>query len=238
MKIVVAHQNADLDALACLIAASRLYGGVVAVGGTSISPSVQRFLALHKDRFPLIAPADVDPDAVDQLIVVDVRDRRRLRAIEPILDRRPPTIVWDHHPPGAWDIVADEVHVEPVGACVTLLVEQLIAAGHEIPPEDATLYLLGLYADTGRLSYGTTRARDVRVAAQLLERGARLKVVNRYLRDSLSEEQNRLLVELLAGQPFEPHSRDVVLSEVRDALADVRALEVRLTWFDPSAFMT
>lgn len=213
MKIVVAHQNADLDALACLVAASRLYDGVVAVGGTSISPSVQRFLALHKDRFPLLAPGDVDPDAVEQLVVVDVRDRRRLRAIDAVLDRRPPTIVWDHHPPGAWDIDADEVHVEPMGACVTLLVEQLIAAGRDIPPEDATLYLLGLYADTGRLSYGTTRARDIRVAAHLLERGARLKVVNRYLRDSLTPDQNRLLVALIAG------AREVSIDRVEINLA-------------------
>ena len=199
MRVVVAHQNADLDALASLVAACRLYDDAVAVGGTSNSPSVQRYLALHKDRFPLVSPREIDPQTVEELILVDVRDRRRLRDIEHILQAGPRIGVWDHHPETEWDVPADELNAEPVGACVTLLVERLREKGCEIPPEEATLYLLGLYADTGRLSYATTRPRDVTVAAHLLERGAQLKVVNRYLRHTLDADQSRLLVELLAS---------------------------------------
>lgn len=199
MRIVVAHQNADLDALASLVAACRLYDRAVAVGGTSNSPSVHRYLALHKDRFPLVAPKEVDPGEVEEVVLVDVRDRRRLRDIEHVLERKPRVVVWDHHPETEWDVPADELNVEPVGACITLLVERLLESGHEIDAEEATLYLLGLYADTGRLSYATTRPRDVMVAAKLLEHGAQLKVVNRYMRHALDPDQSRLLMHLLGG---------------------------------------
>lgn len=198
MKIVVSHSNADLDALACTIAASRLYDAVP-VGSTSRSPSVKRFLALHKDRFPLVAPDEIDADEVEEVIVVDVRDRRRLRDIHHILEAGPRIVVWDHHPSTKWDVEADESHVEPVGACVTLLLEALGEADREITAEEATLFMLGIYADTGRLSYSSTRARDMKAAAQLLGRGASLKIVNRYLRDTLTPEQSSLLVEMMAS---------------------------------------
>lgn len=199
MKIIVTHSNADLDALACMVAAMRLYDGAFAVGGASLSPAVHRFLALHKDHYPLVAPDDVAAEDVEEVIVVDVRDRRRLRDVEHILARNPPIIAWDHHPSSDWDVDAYEEHVEPVGACVTLLVEQLIERGITITPDEATLYLLGLYSDTGRLSYTNTRSRDLRIAARLIEMGARLKIVNRYLRHTLSDEQSSLLVDLLAA---------------------------------------
>ena len=86
MRVIVTHNNADLDALACLVAASRLYEGAVAVGGTSLAPAVQRYLALHKDHYPIVAPDKVDPDEVEEVVVVDVRDRRRLNEVGAIVD--------------------------------------------------------------------------------------------------------------------------------------------------------
>lgn len=213
MKIVVSHSNADLDALACMIAATRLYEGAIAVGGTSLSPPVHRFLALHKDHYPLLAPDEIDPSEVDEVIVVDVRDQRRLKDIKHVLQAGPRIIAWDHHPASDWDVDAAEEYVEPVGACITLLVEQMIADGVDITPDEATLYLLGLYADTGRLSYTTTRSRDLQVAAHLIEQGAQLKVVNRYLRHTLSEEQSSLLVDLMAT------SREISIDSVEIAIA-------------------
>lgn len=199
MRVVVSHTNADLDALACLVAATRLYEGAVAVGGSSLSPPVHRFLALHKDRFPLLGPEEVDPTEVEEVIVVDVRDSRRLTDAREYFEHASRVVAWDHHPATQWDVEIDEEHVEPVGACITLLLERLREEGHQIPPEEATLFLLGLYADTGRLSYTATRQRDVEAAAFLIGRGAQLKIVNRYLRHELSAEQSGLLVELLAN---------------------------------------
>ncbi len=216
MKIVVSHTNADLDALACMIAASRLFGAVP-VGGASLSPPVHRFLALHKDHYPLLAPQDVVPEDVAEVIVVDVRDRRRLRDVEHLLDIAPRVTAWDHHPACDSDIASDEAVVEPVGACITLLVERMIEQGVPITPDEATLYLLGLYSDTGRLSYATTRSRDLDVASFLIAHGAQLKVVNRYLRHSLSPQQGKLLLDLLDT------CREISVNAVEIAIATAEA---------------
>ena len=74
--IVITHHNADLDALASTIAASRLYDGTP-IRGRAVNPLVQRYLALHKDEFPLVWYHEVDPEVVERVIIVDVRDRRR-----------------------------------------------------------------------------------------------------------------------------------------------------------------
>ena len=51
--------------------------------------------------------------------------------------------------------------VEETGATTTLLVEAIQNAGLHLLPEEATLLLLGIYEDTGSLTYETTTARDI-----------------------------------------------------------------------------
>jgi tRNA nucleotidyltransferase (CCA-adding enzyme) len=45
---------------------------------------------------------------------------------------------------------------------------------------EATLLLMGIYEDTGSLTYATTRPRDVQAAAWLLEQGGDLAAVRRF----------------------------------------------------------
>lgn len=197
-SVVITHHNADLDALATMIAAARFYDATP-LRGRSISPYVQRYLALHKNHFPLVWYHEVSPEEVDRVIVVDVRDRRRLSEYEPLLAAAKEVIVFDHHPASDHDLEGTEVIVDPVGACVTLLCERLWRGGRGgMPRAEATLMLLGLYADTGRLSFANTTPRDVEVAAWLLRHGANLSVVNRYLQEEFTAEQRLLLVELMA----------------------------------------
>jgi tRNA nucleotidyltransferase (CCA-adding enzyme) len=87
--------------------------------------------------------------------------------------------------------------VEPVGACVTLLVEEIVDRGIHITADEATLFLLGIYSDTGRLSYSNTHVRDVDATAVLLRAGASLRVVNRYLRQQYSDGQTRVMMQMI-----------------------------------------
>jgi len=64
---------------------------------------------------------------------------------------------------------------------------------------EATLLLLGIYEDTGSLTYASTTPRDVKAAAYLLEHGANLKIAAEFLNPSLSEEQLKLSDRLLAN---------------------------------------
>jgi len=67
-----------------------------------------------------------------------------------------------------------------VGATTTLLVERIADQGVVVSPIEATLFMLGIYEDTGALSYGTTTPRDLRAAAWLLEHSANMLVVNNF----------------------------------------------------------
>ncbi len=67
---------------------------------------------------------------------------------------------------------ATEVVVEPVGSTTTLIVERLRDADVTPSVPEATLYVLGIRADTGGLAYETTTARDADALAWLLRKGA------------------------------------------------------------------
>ncbi len=206
MKIVIGHTNADLDSIACMVAMTRLEPDAIMVEGTNMKPSVQRFLAIHKDIYPMIstevAIERAEEEGVSVVYVVDTADSRRVAEFSKLLDFEASVIIFDHHPASDFDIEAKEKTIEPVGACVTLLVEKMRERDIKITPQDATLYMLALYSDTGRLSYNTTTSRDIAVAEFLLRKGAKLRIVNRYMSNEFSDEQVRLLSVLL-GTKYE-----------------------------------
>jgi tRNA nucleotidyltransferase (CCA-adding enzyme) len=61
----------------------------------------------------------------------------------------------------------------------------------------STMLLLGIYEDTGSLTYTSTTPRDVRAAAFLLEQGASLQILSRYLNPPLSDDQRQVYDRLL-----------------------------------------
>ena len=204
-EIIVAHDVADFDAVAASVAASRLYPDAVLVRRRLEAPTVRAFLALHRDRFSFVNHSDIDQDAVQRWVIVDVRRTSRLGDFDTLLKRsRNPADplevhVYDHHAAESDDLRGAREWVEPVGAVTTLIVERLIERGIDVDPLEATLYALGIYTDTGSLSYAGTTPRDVRAAAWLLERGASLAMLNRYLRPTLSDRQREVLAQVLGN---------------------------------------
>lgn len=204
MEVILTHSNADFDAVAAQVAASRLYPRAIRVRGRSVSRDVQRFISLHKDHFELATTAQVDWAAVTRVILVDVRRRSRLGDFKPLVERLgapggPEVHVYDHHPPAEDDVAAAVEVVAQVGCTVTLMVERLVERGITVDPSTATLMLLGVYTDTGSLTYPTTTARDARATAWLLEHGASLTMVRRYLKAPLAAGQRDVLNRLMAG---------------------------------------
>lgn len=206
MDWIATHEYADFDAFASMVAAGHLYEGSRLMLGRRVIPPVKRFLALHKDRFPAVRFSRVDPQEVDRLVVVDARRKDRLTLPEPLMDdltrtdRRVELHVWDHHAASPDDLPApDFERVEPVGAAVTLLVEEIRRRGLPVDPVEATLYALGLYSDTGALSYASTTGRDARAAGWLLDQGASLPMINRYLQTVYSPAQRQVLARLLGS---------------------------------------
>lgn len=195
MHLILCHDNADFDAVASLMGAHKLYPDATAVLPQRINRNVARFLALYRSGLPLIPYDDFkQAGRVTHVTLVDTnRPPERIRGIKP----NTPVHILDHHPLtrelGAHETFEGEV----IGANTTLLVEKMQAAGIALNSLEATLLALGIYEDTGALTYRTTSPRDIRAAAWLLEQGCVLDNVRRFLEPPLNEEQQALFETLV-----------------------------------------
>ncbi len=198
MILVTTHVNTDFDALASMVAAAFLHPGSVRVVPSHVQPAVRDFLAVHWDLLRLNHRDSVDLAAVDGLVITDTSSWERLDSMRELAGRDDlPITVWDHHMAGG-SITAAEEHREEVGATITLLLERFQARDTAFSPIHATLFLLGIYDDTGSLSFPNTTARDAHMAAFLLENGADLNVVAAYLDSSLDDRHLDLFSRMLA----------------------------------------
>ena len=197
MQVVTTHKNTDFDGLASVVAATILYPGAVPVLPRSINPNVKAFLSIHKDIFEIYAFDDIDVEKVKRLIVVDINSWGRLGRIGRVKNRSDlEVILWDHHPNDG-DIQSIWRCQEEVGATITLMIRELKNQRKVLTPIQATLFLTGLYEDTGNLTFPSTTAEDAHAAAYLLERKADLNIISSFLRPAYGEKQKNILFEML-----------------------------------------
>jgi len=197
MQIITTHKQTDFDALASTIAATLIYPGSVGVIPKEVSRNVNRFLSTHKTAFNLILPKEVQHDQVRRLIVVDTPNWSRLDRMDKLRKREDLEIhLWDHHMHGG-DIDADWVCQEDVGATVTLFIRELKKRDMELNPLVSTVLLLGLYEDTGHLTFPSTTPEDAYAAGWLLEHGADLNVASFFLNPPYEEKQKDVLFEMM-----------------------------------------
>jgi tRNA nucleotidyltransferase (CCA-adding enzyme) len=187
----------DFDSLASAMAARRLYSDPVVLQCGTMDSNVKEFHQLYKDFFPLLKASQVDFSQARRLIYVDVHSNRQLggcaKKLEELdIERH----IWDHHQVSPDKVEASFEMIEPVGSATTLLVEELMKRGRTIEQPEATLFTLGIYEDTGRLSYSGTTPRDAAAVSWLLANGSNLEIVSRFLVFSLSEQQRELLKKL------------------------------------------
>ncbi|OQY43226.1 MAG: tRNA nucleotidyl transferase [Desulfobacteraceae bacterium 4572_87] len=197
MEIITTHKNVDFDALASVFAATKIYSGALAVLPKSLNPNVKAFLSLHKDLFPFKTPNEIDMGEVSRLVVVDAPRWSRLDDLIKLREKADLDIhVWDHHK-ASGEFGASKTRIEEVGAAVTLLALQLKGDQSPITPIQATLFLAGIYEDTGSMSFSSTTAKDAKAVAFLLEMGGDLTMIKNFLRPAYGPKQKDLLYEML-----------------------------------------
>ncbi|TEB06712.1 Multifunctional CCA protein [Pelotomaculum schinkii] len=200
MDIITTHTNADLDALASMVAAQKLYPGSIMVFPGALLKNVEEFMALHKDTIYVRTIRDIAPELVEKLILVDTKTPSRLGKLAYLLDRPGVEVhIYDHHPRSEGDATGRFEVVEMVGATTTLLVEKIREKRLQITPVEATVLALGIYEDTGSLVFSNTTPRDAEAVAYTLANGANLAVVANFLWRPLTEEQRELLKALLVS---------------------------------------
>lgn len=197
MDVIVTHKNADFDAAASAFAAQLLYPGAVPVLPAGLNPNVRQFLSIHKDVFPWKQPREIFWEDVRRLVVVDTNDWKRLDGVK-FADGGPgPEVhLWDHHLNPA-TIEAAWEHSVAVGATTTLFARRLEEEGTPVSPIQATLFLAGIYEDTGNLTFPSTTPVDAQAVAFLLRRKADVEIVNTFLRPAYGPKQKDVLFDML-----------------------------------------
>jgi len=193
MLLILTHENADFDAVASQLAAHILYPEGIPLLSWRVNRNVLQYLNLYWDAFDFVRPDDWRRQRVKRVLLVDTISLPSVRGVRP--DRVQVQVI-DHHEMGPEVNKSWTYHVDTVGATTTMTVEMLQETGLKLSVNEATLLLLGIHEDTGSLVYDTTTTRDVLAAAWLLEQGAQLSVLRRFLNIPLSVEQQQLYENL------------------------------------------
>ncbi len=215
MEVITSHTNADFDALASMLAAKKLYPEAKLVFPGSQEKSMRDFFlesafyAMEVERLK-----NVDVAAITRLIIVDNRNPARLGKLSEALKRPGVTVhVYDHHPASEGDVRGELEVVEEVGATTTIMVELLRKKGIPISPLEATIFALGIYEETGSLTYISTTERDAQAAAYLISLGAVLNIVSDFMSRELSPEQISILNSLIeSATSYDINGVPVVIS--------------------------
>jgi tRNA nucleotidyltransferase (CCA-adding enzyme) len=212
VKLLVTHINPDFDALSSLALAKLVHPGAGAVVQGTIPESMTRVLALYGDSLELVPFETIDLKDVSELIVVDTSDPERIAPFDKLLKDVPVTL-YDHHPRGDDAIPAGRGLHREVGATATLLTLLLKSRDIPVPPELASLALLGIHDDTGSLSYSVTTSDDYEAAAHLLKQGANLEFVQTFVREHFGQPHRELFARLLeTAHTQEIHGHRVVVA--------------------------
>jgi len=180
MDVITTHTNADFDALASMLAAKKVYPDAVLVFSGSQERSLRDFF-IHSTlyAFEIERMKNIDLQKVERLILVDTRQTSRIGRFSEIAGKPGLEVhIYDHHLPSSDDLRGSVEVVREVGATVTLMLNILRERGIDITPDEATVMLLGIYEDTGNLSFSSTKEDDFIAAGYLVRKGASLNILS------------------------------------------------------------
>jgi len=221
MDIILTHERTDFDGLASLLGAYLLDQSLVPVLPRQLNRNVEAFLNLYGVELPLVDPRDLPGDPIESVCLVDTQAMTNIKGMVKNIKVQ----VIDHHQmkediPEDWDVTIREI-----GAATTIFVQAIQERDILLTPVEATLLLLGIYEDTGSLTYTRTTAEDIFAVGILVERGASLAIVTDYINHPLSMAQQRIYEELRANaESLIIHGHSLILTQ-----ADATGLEEELS---------
>jgi tRNA nucleotidyltransferase (CCA-adding enzyme) len=228
MHIIVTHPNADFDAVASLLGAWYLYPEAVPVLPPTLNRNVRDFVTLYENKLPFLHQRELGRKLIDRLTVVDTQHIPDVKKLKP--DAR--IHIIDHHELHEPAPLGAVLSLTDTGSTATLLVEQIRELPKRLSSIEATLMLLGIYEDTGSLTYGNTTPRDLQAAAWLLSEGqAHLDLVREYLNYAMNEAQKALyeqLVDSLETRTIHGHTVVIGVASVEQYVEEISGLASRL----------
>jgi tRNA nucleotidyltransferase (CCA-adding enzyme) len=198
MNIAFGHTNMDLDCLGSLILVKKLFPDFALVKSKLIHPVAGNLYNLYRHYFDFLNPKDIEGEHIENIIIVDTCSAGRVKEyFSYIRDSDPKIRIIDHHHTEDCDILGAEIEGAAWGANTSYLGKLAMDQGISLQPEEATIALTGIYADTGRLIYDNVHREDFEVAAWLLDKGASLKLVKSFLETIIEDDQILILNQLL-----------------------------------------
>lgn len=232
---ILTHENADLDALASLAAAKKLYPNAVALLPRRLNRNVRDFLTLYGEPFDFVLQDQAPRRKFNRVLLVDTQTLPSARG----LTDAPQVHIVDHHPLAHPLDERTTYSGGQTGATTTLLVETLREKNLPLTRLEATLLALGIYEDTGSLTYIDTTPRDLQAVAYLVELGASFDLLGEFLHQPLAADQRVLYNQLLKRvETHEIGGQTIVIATVRvlEYVEEVSTLAQQLMQLhDPAA---
>lgn len=196
-QIVISHPYSDFDALASTVAVSKLFPEALPILSSSCEVEVQRFTAIYKDYLNLVSMEEISFSNIEKIYLVDTQNLERIKPLfEEIKKRKIYTSVIDHHPPEG-ESIFDETEIKLYGSTTTILYKRMKDKDINITQIEATLFLLGIYEDTGSLIFSSTTENDLEACKYFLSKGGKLSIVSEYIYPALNNQQKKLFTNLL-----------------------------------------
>ncbi len=217
MELVLAHRNMDFDCLACQLAVHKLSPSARIVPAQPLSQRLKSFLALYRDKLPLVDLQYIDWSMVKHVYLVDCQrldrlDDRARRLFSAYLEHGSYT-VFDHHEKDSESLLdgarKDSVH-KITGAAASILAELLRKKTVKLTPLEATIIAAGIYEDTGCLTHRGTTELDALGIAYCLSQGADMEIINEIIRPKFNHEQAALYETLLNASRTENLGGDML----------------------------
>ncbi len=188
---IVAHINPDGDAIGSTFA---VYYALKQLG-----KDVHVIMPSYSDAFSFLPGVDTRVDGVkeekyDLLIALDSSDYTRLAMSEEDFNKAEKIIMLDHHmksrPYGDFQYIFEEK--SSASEIAYLFIKEL---GVNIDENISTLIYAGIMTDTGSFNYNNTSSDTLRIAAELLDYGAKYVEVCKKLNDTMKEGKLKLIAK-------------------------------------------
>jgi len=204
MRIIAGHVNADFDVLASMIAAWRLYPDALLVFTGAQEKAVRDFLATNPISYlTFYNTKDIDIESVSEIILVDTRFSSRIGLLKDLIEKKKIRIIsYDHHPANQGDILADENYHRDVGSTATILVTEIKKKKIKLTPQEASIIAIGIYEDTGSLTYVTTKKEDLMAVSYLMDCGATLTDIPSYINMDLNKDQLQIFADIIKAMEY------------------------------------
>ncbi|MCL2706539.1 MAG: DHH family phosphoesterase, partial [Spirochaetaceae bacterium] len=228
MNIIIGHTNMDMDCIASMLLADKLFFDYKPIMSNLIHPAAKNLYNMMKKSLDFLTIKDVEKESIENIIVVDTRSNQRVKEFSNLIKKATGTItVFDHHKSDFDDISGAAINCMQCGSSATHLYSMIIEKNIKLTSDEATVALSGIFADTGNFTHESTTALDFTCASHLIEQGAKITLVKYFLKNIKEDDQMNIFYGILNKVVYRNiNGHDIMISymEIEDHIQGLAAV--------------